>query len=174
MNSPAGLNDSRTLSLACQAHLEQEEALLTETVAALREVRAALLSRNLADLDAALARQAAWSHRAGDLKARRADLRHGLAAALGVAPQSVTIPLIAARLPAEARERLAGCRQRLAALAAEVDQLNRANAALVRHSLEFMHRFLVEITGGQSHGPSYTAAGTLCQAACGSLIEARG
>jgi hypothetical protein len=176
MTLPAGPSrgDPQALALGCLAHLEQEEALLTETVSSLREVRSALLGGDLAALGAALERQSQWAHRAGDLQVRRAALRTNLAAVLGVEPALVTVSMLAGRLPADAGARLASCRQRLTQMATEVDQLNRANVALLHHSLEFLHRFLVEITGGQSHGPSYTAAGTLREATCGSLIEARG
>ena len=50
--------DAARLSLACLAHLEQEEALLSATLTSLHQVRAALVNNNLQDLKTALAQQA--------------------------------------------------------------------------------------------------------------------
>ncbi len=54
------------------------------------------------------------------------------------------------------------------------DSQTNANAALVGQSLEFLERFLTEITDGDSVGAGYAASGAIRAPAVGSLIEARG
>jgi hypothetical protein len=173
INASLGLN-AATLSLACLAHMEQEEAMLSATLDSLRCVRTALMHGDLSALNEALDRQAHTARAANELRLRRAELRRGLAATLGVSPQSVTLQMLAVRFPGEVGQRLEHCRERLGRLATEVDQLNRGNAALVQYSLDFLHRFLVEITGGVTAGARYSFAGVLEEAACGSMIEAKG
>lgn len=162
------------LSLACLAHMQQEEAMLAETLDSLRLVRAALRGGSLDSLKDALDRQARLAHASQELRERRARLRREMSAVLGIAPQSVTLKMLAARLPGDAGTRLASCRDRLSAMAAEVDHLNRANAALVGQSLDFLERFFIEITGGDRGGAGYSSAGATRAPALGSIIEARG
>lgn len=163
-----------TLSLACLAHMQQEEAMLAETLESLRRVRAALRGGSIDSLKDALNRQARIAHASSELRERRAKLRREMAAALGVPPHGVTLKMLAARLPGEAGARLASCRDRLNAMATEVDRLNRANAALVGQSLDFLERFFIEITGGDRGGSGYSPAGATREPTLGSIIEARG
>ena len=162
-----------TLSLVCLAHGEQEEAMLAATLQSLRRIRLALTQGDLRALEEALESQAHTARAADELRQRRSELRRHLGAVLRIPPQAVTLQILADRLPADAAEKLGRCRARLRTLAADVDQLNRSNAALVGQSLDFLHRFLVEITGGQA-GQSYTCSGQPRQAECGSMIEGRG
>lgn len=172
--APLTGSDAGSLSLACLAHLQQEEAMLAETLDSLQEVRGALRGGGLEALRRALDRQARIAEASSELRARRAALRREMAGALGIAPRDVTLSRLAARLPADVATHLTGCRDRLNRMAAEVDRLNRANAALVGQSLEFLERFLTEITDGDSVGAGYGASGALRAPAIGSLIEARG
>ena len=148
--------------------------MLGECLESLRQVRAALTQGNFASLNAALAQQGKTSRAADELRERRTKLRRKLASVLGVAPQTVTVQMLAVRLAGDTGERLTACRNRLRIMAAEVDRLNRANAALVSQSLDFLERFFVEITGGEHGGRSYDCSGTSRQSECGSIIEARG
>jgi hypothetical protein len=166
--------DASRLSLVCLAHAEQEEAMLGATIESLRELRAALVGGDLAALGQALERQGHTARAAEELRVTRERLRCDAAAALGMHPASVTLERVAARLPREAAVRLTACRQRLIRMASEVDELNRGNAALVRHSMDFLHRLLVEITGGEPNATRYGPTGVRGTSVCGSLIEARG
>jgi hypothetical protein len=173
---PLALTESgvTTLSLACLAHMQQEEAMLAETLESLEQVRTALRGGGIDALKDALDRQTRIAHASAELRDRRAKLRRQMSAVLGVAPHVVTIKMLAARLPGEAGARLASCRDRLNEMAARVDRVNRANAALVGQSLDFLERFFIEITGGERDGTGYGPAGDTREPALGSIIEARG
>lgn len=166
--------DATTLSLACLAHMQQEEAMLAETLESLQQVRTALRGGSLDSLKDALDRQARIARASVELRDRRANLRRDMAVVLGVPPRSVTLTMLVAWLPGDAGARLASCRDRLNGMAAEVDRLNRANAALVGQSLDFLERFFIEITGGDRGGAGYSPAGATRAPALGSIIEARG
>lgn len=163
-----------TVSLACLAHMQQEEAMLAETLDSLRQVRAALRGGNLDLLKEALDRQGRIARASGELRDRRTSLRREMSSLLGVAPREVTLRSLAARLPPDVAGHLTTCRERLSNMAAEVDHLNRANAALVGQSLDFLGRFLTEITDGDPGGEGYSANGVSRAPVLGSIIEARG
>jgi hypothetical protein len=148
--------------------------MLAETLDSLQEVRTALRGGGLEALRSALDRQAHIAVASSELGTRRAALRREMAGALGIAPGDVTLSRLAARLPADVATHLTACRDRLNRMAAEVDRVNRANAALVGQALEFLERFLTEITDGECLGAGYAASGALRAPTVGSLIEARG
>lgn len=172
----ARLSESKatTLSLACLAHMQQEEAILAETLDSLRQVRTALREGNLDSLKSALERQGRIAQASAELREGRASLRQEMSTALGIPVQNVTLMVLAARLPGDVADHLASCRARLSNMAAEVDRLNRANAALVGQSLEFLERFFTEITDGDRGGAGYSSRGTARAPLLGSIIEARG
>lgn len=162
------------LALVCLAHLEREEALLEALLTSLQQVRAALLSGELKALTLALEGQDHTARAAQEIRQSRARLREELAVRLGTTPETVTIQLLAGRLPGELGQRLASCRERLRQMTAAVDELNQGNVLLIRQSVDFLHQLLVEITGGNSSGGCYSGTGTRQDARCGSLIEAQG
>lgn len=166
--------DASRLSLAWLAHLQQEEALLAETLDSLRQVRAALREGALDALKAALDRQAHIAHASVELRERRAAMRREVSEVLGLAERDVTLASLADHLPRELALHVRACRDRLSEMAGEVDRLNRANAALVGQSLEFLERFLLEMTAGDNTGARYSGNGAACEPHMGSLIEARG
>src|SRR5688572_21411620 len=94
--------DATTLSLACLAHMQQEEAMLAETLESLQQVRTALRGSNLDSLKDALDRQARIARASTELRDRRASLRRDMAAVLGVPPRSVNLTMLAAWLPGDA------------------------------------------------------------------------
>jgi hypothetical protein len=154
--------------------MQQEEAMLAETLDSLKQVRAALRGGGIDLLREALDRQNRLTRAAAELRERRAHLRRDMSAALGISPREVTLMGLAAQLPADVATRLADCRDRLSDMAAEVDRLNRANAALVGQSLDFLERFLTEITDGDRSGAGYGPTGATRVSALGSIFEARG
>jgi hypothetical protein len=165
--------DVNTLSLTCLAHMEQEEAMLGATLDSLQQVRTALLGGDLSALEQALQSHASTARAADELRLRRGQLRSQLGAALGIEPRKVTLQEVAARLPLQDGQRLMRCRDRLKQMAAQVERLNRGNAALVQHSMEFLHQFLVSVTGGDAVGDRYHASGRVEKPACGSVFEGR-
>jgi len=131
------------------------------------------VDKDHARLQEALTRHAATVQRAAAMQARRAAFQHEAAALLGVAPESVTLALLAARLPGEAAERVAEARARLQQTAAEVDRLNGRNASLLHYCLDFLQRFFDRLTG-RPHDGRYGPAGRRAAGSGGSLINARG
>jgi hypothetical protein len=165
--------DLSTLTLACLAHLEQEEAMLSATLESLGQVRAALLGRDLAALERALESQSHTARAADELRGRRNQLRYAIADRLGLDPRTVTLQHLADRVQSDDRVRLARCRQRLHSISIQIDRMNRGNAALVQHSVEFLHQFLMSVTGGEPVGDRYRPSGRIERASCGSLFEGR-
>ena len=148
--------------------------MLGATIDSLRDVRRALIGGDLKGLNDALGRQGHTARAAEELRIGRERLRTDLAAALRMPAAHVTVERVAAHLPPESALRLTRYRERLIRMAFEVDELNRGNAALIRHSMDFLHRLLVEITGGERSGTRYGPGGTRQEPLCGSLVEARG
>jgi hypothetical protein len=162
------------VSLAWLAHLQQEEALLAETLASLGAVRSALRGGDLESLHAALEQQARIADASSELLGRRARLRSELSYALGVPPDAVTLATLATAAPPDVAGHLRACRERLRGMSAEVDRLNRANAALAAQSLDFLQRFLSEITDTDSAGAVYGPSGSPHAPVAGALLEGRG
>src|SRR5690348_5760634 len=93
--------DERLASL-CLEHLAREQAQLDATLGALNDIRAALLGKDHAALGAALVRHDATARGAEELTRRRDDFRREAGALLGVPVASVTLDLLAGRLPGAA------------------------------------------------------------------------
>ena len=157
----------------CADHLTEEEGLLRETRMVLREIRAALLRQDLDALGDALRHQERVAAESTAMQERRLAMRRGLAKALHHPEETIRLSLVAAQLPEVVRNRLLRWRDRLQRDAAEIDQLNRGNAALILHNLDFQQRLLDALTG-DGPGVSYTLNGTKPEAVRGSLLEARG
>jgi hypothetical protein len=145
----------------------------SSTLAALQDVRAALLGRDHAALGAALTRHQPTVRGAEEMRLRRAAFQQEAGEHLGVPPESVTLDLLAARLPADAARQLAGARAGLRQTAAEVQQVSDSNASLLYHCLDFLRRFFDRLTGRPPVG-RYGPDGAPAAAAGGSLINARG
>jgi hypothetical protein len=165
--------DANALSLACLAHLEQEEAMLGATLDSLKQVRAALVGGDLSALQRAVEYQGHTARAANELKMRRAQLRSQLGAGLGLDPRAVTLQEVSSKLPLANADRIARCRERLHQMAAEVDRLNRGNAALVQYSMDFLHQFLISLTGVDPVGDRYRPSGQIERETCGSVFEGR-
>jgi hypothetical protein len=166
--------DARDLALLCLAHLEQEEAMLVGAVESLAQVRSALIRGDLPELTKALEAQAHTARAGEELRPGRDCMRQRIAGFLGSANDAITLEMLIERLSVPHSLSLARCRERLKGLAAQVDQLNRDNAALLRHSLDFLTRLLNQLTGGGRAGDRYTLSGKREGASCGSMIQARG
>ncbi len=96
-----------------------------------------------------------------------------MAAALGVDESTATLERLVLQLDGPKGDRLRAAAERVRGLALEVDDLNRRNAGVVNHCLNFTRRFLSEITGGGT-AERYGPTGAHLEAACGSLLSARG
>jgi hypothetical protein len=156
------------------AHLQREENLLVEALASVRQVGKALMTNDRPTLEAALSTQTGLLTAAKETQAVRARLRANIAGALNLAPQAVTIKLLAQHLPGATGELLAHSGQRLGRLAKEVERQNHRNGLLVHHSLRFLRQLLGIITRSGAAGERYSAAGTHQQMMFGSILNARG
>jgi hypothetical protein len=152
--------------------MAREEQHLAATLAALHDIRAALLGKDHAALADALARHDATARAAPELTRRRDSFRQEVGALLGVPAESVTLELLAGRLPAAAGP-IVEARARLQHQAAEVERLTASNATLLYYCLDFLRRFFERLTGRPRDG-RYDPAGRVATALGGSLINARG
>jgi hypothetical protein len=173
LSLPTPPRSSEGLARLCLDHVAHEQAQLGAALALLNDVRAALLGRDHAALAGALARHRATAGGAEETTRRRADFQRQAADFLGVPPASVTLDLLAARLPADAAGHVADARARLRQLAADVERLNASNASLLYYCLDFLRRFFDQLTGRPRDG-RYGPAGTPAAAPAASLIDARG
>ncbi len=160
------------LARLCLDHLAREEAHLAATLAALLDIRAALLGKDHAALAAALVRHDATARATDELTRSRDAFRDRAGALLGVPITSVTLDLLAARLPGAAAP-ITEARARLQQQAAEVERVNASNASLLYYCLDFLRRFFERLTGRPRDG-RYGPAGKLTASFGPSLISARG
>jgi hypothetical protein len=166
--------DPASLALACLEHLAQEEASLLATREALRQLHAALLHQGVEALARALPVQERAAQAAEAQHRKRMQAVQEWATFFGISPGHITLTMLADQAPDGLRARLEESRQRLRALALEVDQLNRENTGMVNYCMSFMQQVLGAITGTEAGGPRYGPAGAYQKTACGSLLSARG
>ena len=159
------------LGLTCLAHLEQEEAMLSATLQTLRDMRTALMHRDLQRLTEALERQQHTAKAAAELRTVRATLRARIAEMIRVPADHVTLGLLAAQLTDAMQQRMLGYQKRLSDMAAEVALLNRGNAVLIRHSVGLLQRLLMCLTGGDESTDRYARSGQREEGDCGSIFE---
>lgn len=136
-------------------------------------MRAALLSHDQGALDEALTLHQGTVRRGEELRQQRDRFRQEIAHLLGIPAHEVTLSLLRAHLPEEASAAVAAAQARLQEQSAEVERLNRANAALMRSCLDFLQRFFGDLTGRPAEG-RYGPGGVLRETPSGSLIDARG
>lgn len=151
-------------------HAGREEDALANQLAVGKALRAALLAGHGGRLEE-IARQAAAA--GGDLSSERARFRETAAAMLGVAARDVTLSAVAGALLPGQEEVMTRRQLRLRQLAAEVEQLCQSNAALIYYGLDFLQRFLADLTG-EAAGGRYGAAGQHLKPSRGPIIQLRG
>jgi len=170
MNNQVGM-DIEGLALVCLAHFEREEAMLDASLESLRAVRESLVKANPEELNEAIQRQQRAAHSAAELAQARRQLRGRMGQVLGVPAEQVSLRMLAERVSGEVQERLWRCRERLAAMAREIERVNRGNIGLVRQSMDLMER-LLESLGGEGGGTSrYTSRGEMESGGSGSFLQ---
>jgi hypothetical protein len=167
--NPAGPSN---LAELCLQHLEHEQAILQAALEALQEGRHALVTGNTAALTEAVHRQEVAADAFAALRLHRDEFRRTAAAVLGTSPHDITLRALSAALPGEAA-RFDAARERLARLAIQVRQLSSQNATLIHTCLDFVQRFLRDLTGAAAP-TRYGRAGKMQESACGSLLQVRG
>ena len=163
--------DVEDLALVCLAHFEKEEAMMDASLQALHAVRESLVKADPAGLNQAIQGQQRVARSAAELSRARQQLRRRMGQVLGVPAEQVSLRILAERVSGEVRERLRRCRERLAAMAGDIERINRGNIGLVRQSMDLMGR-LLESLGGEDGGTSrYTSRGQMETGGSGSFLQ---
>jgi flagellar biosynthesis/type III secretory pathway chaperone len=132
------------------AHIRREESAMDSLLESLREVRSALLKNDLNVLPAALAHQAEAAQACETVRLRRGELLQQT--------EAPTLTQLGASLGEEADQSLRRLRQRIAQTSREVEQLNRANAAMVHQAIDLTRQVLAALTQTDG-GDRYQASG---------------
>lgn len=171
MSPAAELNEPLPLAVVneCKALLIREERALEPMLATLRALRSALIIGDMAAIETLLQQKAEAENRE-NVVAARAQFRRRVGTLLQIEESQVTVRNIANWASQEHREELLNRRNHLAALAAEVDLLGRANAALLRQSVDLLNTVLAQITGANS-SDSYDPSGRVGGGVSGSIIQ---
>lgn len=166
--------DPDDLAGACLSYLARQEESLRSALATLQEVRAAALAGDAPRLEALRGPQEELARQAQALRAEGAAIRGRAAAVLGVPEAEATLDRLADRLGGRAAEQLRVAGADVRALAAEVDRLNRSNAAVLEHGLSFIRRVLRDLTGAEIPAAGYGPDGTPAGSPSRPLLSARG
>ncbi len=166
--------DHAEISNACLTHLRREEEVLAEALTLLDRVHQALVRGDLQRLETLRTLQDAAVERSATLRRDRDRLRQRLGSFLQVSSSSLTLELLAGRLPGPDGLRVRQAGDRVRRLAERVAALTRDNAVLIEHGLDFIRRFLLDVTGGGLPAGRYGPDGSHLEAAFGSLLSARG
>jgi len=153
------------------AHLHDEEASLSAMLQAVRDVHGALRHLNDDKLRQAIEEEARVLRAAEGLQPRRCQLRSDLSDVLGVPAEEITLCRILSATTGSLRETVERFRQSLAEMAAEMNRLNRQNAAMIRQSLSITKGIIGRLTGTAAVGESYNAGGGKEEAHMGSLVQ---
>ena len=161
------------LVLVCLAHFDQEETMLAGSLEVLRELRHSLLQSDVARVSRCIERQQQATCAAGELASQRGLLRQRLCRELNIPLEQLTLRTLAERSAGALRARLLTSRQRLLAMAGEIELLQRGNAALIRQSLGLLQLLLGGLSGQGAQAPRYTSLGVLEPGSCGPIIQSR-
>lgn len=145
----AKLNDNLTRTIALY-----ERLLGTE-----RGKQRAIVESDMEGLAAVLAEEEALVATAEGLEAERRALRQALGQAEERLGADFRLEHLLALLEEPARGELAGRRERLGALAAQLNEVNRLNFHLLRSSLAVVEGILAHVFGSPPSPPLYDAAG---------------
>ena len=153
--------------------LRVEEQLLRDAGTVLGGVHAALRRGDLAAVMAAGPEQEALAAALSSAESARATLLADLAFAAGVSPDGLTLAVLAAALPEPWAGEVQAARDRLVAVAAEVNDFRLRNANLISHLRSYFRGVLSTLTAVDApvrYGPS----GMHLSPASGGVIQARG
>ena len=145
--------------------------MLDASLQSLHAVRESLVKANLESLNDAIQRQQHAARSAAELAQTRRQLRGRMSQVLGVPAERVSLRILADRVSGDVQQRLWRCRERLAAMAAEIERINRGNIGIIRQSMDLMGR-LLESLGDDSGGTSrYTSRGEMESGGSGSFLQ---
>lgn len=162
---------SEALAERVQRHLTEEERTLVAVLESVRELHHSLRQLDGDALALALQSETAALREAEGLQRQRQQFRSETASALGLAPQDVTLGALAAKTSGQLQASVVQTRQKLTDMSAEMDRLNRQNAAMIQQSMMLMRGIVGRLTGTVASGESYNAGGVREEAHVGPLVQ---
>lgn len=167
-------NKIAELAELCLAHLVREETALRASRDGLTLLHGAFLRGTFAELQSAILKCQELSEQTYLATSQRDELCGRFAEAMSVDREDVRLSALSAWLPSPYSERVLACRDKLQALASEVDRLNKRVAHLATYCRTFLQKAVEESTGqtGKTivqYGPAGRRAETR-----GSLLIANG
>jgi hypothetical protein len=169
----SGMDSTITDALAArvQRHLDDEERTLTALLAAVRQLHESLRYVDGEALTEALRSETEALREAERLRPQRQQIRDAAARELGFAPQEFTLGLLVQKTAGNLRAAIAASRQKLTGMSAEMDRLNRLNAAMIQQSLMLIRGTVERLTGTAASGESYGADGSRDETHAGPLVH---
>lgn len=162
---------SHSLAERIQSHLTDEEHSLVEVLEAVRELHKSLRELDGEGLTKALQTESDALRQAELMQNQRQQMRTDVANELGMAPAEFSLGVLVERTTGVLQSSIAESRERLTAMSAEMDRLNRQNAAMIQQSLSLMRGIVGRLTGTAATCDSYNAGGAREEAHVGSLVQ---
>ncbi len=153
------------------SHLGDESATLAAMLTAVREVHHALIHLDDGALQKSLEAEARELSSSLEIQKRRLQLQADLANVLNMPPQEVTLRRLVTMTSGSLCETIQRVWRSLAEMAAEVDRLNRQNAAMISQSLAIVRGVVERLTGAAAVGESYNAVGVRADTHVGPIIQ---
>lgn len=152
-------SEIKKLATRCSVHLQQEEAVLKETLRIVEETREGLLARDGQRLEHSVAEQQKTFEAAAAIRIRREAMRQEIAESLELAPEQATISRLADQSPAAVGNQLRDSRTRLSKLIARVRTMHRTNAVLAIQTNRIVANALHKLIGLDVENASYARNG---------------
>ncbi len=165
--------DFTPIAERCLAHLSVEEAALQAARAGLVELHDAVVRGTITDLTAAVERAGKLADQTREARAVRLTFCRSMADALDLSPESITLSVIASRLPVPLADRIAAARDRLQALSADLRNHASRTASVVGHCRTFLRKLFADLTDSGAAAIPY-GPGPRPTAASGAILVARG
>ena len=152
-------------------HLTEESDALAAMLTAVRDVHRALMELDDDALYRSLDAEARELSSSVEIQERRHALQDELAALLRIQRQEVTLRRLIQLTAGSVRSSIERLWRQLIEMAAEVDRLNRQNAAMIAQSLSIARGVLGRLTGVPSVTESYTSVGSRAETHTGPVIQ---
>jgi hypothetical protein len=153
------------------SHLREERASLTSMLQAVRDVHYSLLVLDDHSLKSSLDAEERELKMNTALQQRRRQLQGQFASSLQLTPRDITLHRLAAMTSGSLHDSIGEILQSLAEMAAEVDKLNRQNAAMIGQSLAIARGVIEQLTGSAAINESYNSIGGRAETHVGPLIQ---
>lgn len=171
MSSSAQVEIDSPLADLLLDHLSAEKSSLTAMLTAVRDVHYALLVLDDEALKRSLEAESRELNSNTSLQARRRQVQSELAARLQLDPQEITLRRLAKITSGPLQDSINQVLNSLAEMAAEVDRLNRQNAAMIGQSLAVARGVIEQLTGSVATSESYNSIGGRAETHVGPLMQ---